>query len=76
MLIYPATITLSTSTLTFLTRQLRAHRVAIPSPWRKLSAHRQALLVLAYLRNGDTLHGWSPGLVSGWPPSTATSGRR
>lgn len=54
MLTYPATITLSTSTLTFLTRQLRAHRVAIRSPWRKLSAHRQALLVLAHLRNGDT----------------------
>ncbi len=54
MLTYPATITLSTSTLTFLTRQLRAHRVTIGSPWRKLPAHRQALLVLAHLRNGDT----------------------
>lgn len=54
MLGYPATISLSTSTLTYLTRALQAHRGAIRSPWRRLSARDQALLVLAHLRNGDT----------------------
>lgn len=54
VLSYPATIDLSTSTLRFLAGQLRAHRVAISSPWRRLSPGRQALLVLAHLRCGDT----------------------
>lgn len=40
--------------LGFLAERLRAHRRAIGSRWRKLPASRQALLVLAYLRCGDT----------------------
>ncbi len=40
LLTYPGAITLSERTLTFLTRQLRAHRVTIGNPWRKLPAHR------------------------------------
>jgi hypothetical protein len=51
---YPGTITLSTAHLTHLARLLRAHRAAIGSRWRKLTADQQALLVLAHLRNGDT----------------------
>ena len=54
MLVYPSAIDLSTSTLTFLTQRLTEHRTAIGSRWRKLPAGRQALLVLAHLRCGDT----------------------
>jgi Helix-turn-helix of DDE superfamily endonuclease len=35
-------------------RLLTAHRKAIGCRWRRLSPGRQALLVLAHLRNGDT----------------------
>jgi hypothetical protein len=48
------TIPLSTRTLTRLADLLRAHRRAIGSRWRRLEPDRQALLVLAHLRNGDT----------------------
>jgi hypothetical protein len=54
VLVYPSAIDLSTSTLTFLAERLAAHRDAIGSRWRKLPAARQALLVLAHLRCGDT----------------------
>jgi hypothetical protein len=33
---------------------IRRHRQQIGSPWRKLNRGRQALLVLAYLRKGET----------------------
>jgi len=52
LLSYPAGADLSTATLRFLSEQLSAHRVAIRSRWRRLSAGRQALLVLAHLRCG------------------------
>lgn len=54
MLSYPSAIDLSSSTLQFLATRLRRHRAAIGSRWRKLPPERQALLVLAHLRNGDT----------------------
>ena len=54
MLSYPASIPLSTRSLVWLADQIRAHRVAIRSRWRRLDAGRQALLVLAHLRCGDT----------------------
>lgn len=54
MLFYPATITLSNRTLDHVARLIRRHRRAIGSRWRRLSSNRQALLVLAHLRNGDT----------------------
>lgn len=54
MLLYPSAIDLSTTHLRHVADLLRAHRRAIGSRWRKLSAGRQALLVLAHLRNGDT----------------------
>ncbi|WET78543.1 transposase family protein [Amycolatopsis sp. QT-25] len=54
MLSYPSAITLSSQTLAGLTRIIQQHRRAIRSRWRRLSCQRQALLVLAHLRNGDT----------------------
>jgi hypothetical protein len=54
MLVYPSGVDVSSSTLRFLAEQLRQHRCAISSRWRKLSASRQALLALAHLRVGHT----------------------
>ncbi len=54
MLTYPATIPLSTRALTHLSELLRAHRREIGCRWRRLDPGRQALLLLAHLRNGDT----------------------
>ena len=54
MLFYRAALPLSSRTLTFVAGVIRRHRAAIGSPWRKLNPGRQALLVLAYLRKGDT----------------------
>ncbi len=54
MLSYPAAIPLSTHTLTLLSDQIRVHRARTGSRWRRLDPGRQALLVLAHLRNGDT----------------------
>ena len=41
-------------TLTFAAGLIRRHRAAIGSCWRKLNPGQQALLVLAYLRKGET----------------------
>jgi len=55
LLTYPATIPgLSTAHLRYLAGVLREHRAAIGCRWRKLPPARQALLVLAHLRCGDT----------------------
>ena len=54
MLTYPAAIPLSTRTLAHLAEQLRTHRAARGTRWRRLDPGQQALLVLAHLRNGDT----------------------
>ncbi|GAA2248994.1 IS5/IS1182 family transposase [Streptomyces atrovirens] len=54
MLVYPSGVDVSSSALRFLTQQLRRHRHAIGSRWRRLSAGRQALLTLAHLRVGHT----------------------
>jgi hypothetical protein len=54
VLLYPSTIDLSTTTLRYVADLLRAHRRAVGSRWRKLAAHEQARLVLAFLRHGDT----------------------
>src|SRR4029453_1141721 len=54
VLTYPATIPLSTRSLTHLTSLLRAERVRRGTRYRRLDPARQALLVLAHLRNGDT----------------------
>ena len=54
MLFYRAALPLSSKTLTFVSGIIRRHRVAIGSSWRKLNSGQQALLVLAYLRKGET----------------------
>uniref|UniRef100_UPI0024A9BF38 transposase family protein n=1 Tax=Streptomyces sp. CC208A TaxID=3044573 RepID=UPI0024A9BF38 len=54
MLVYPSGVDVSSSALRFLAQQLRRHRRAIGSRWRRLSAGRQALLTLAHLRMGHT----------------------
>ncbi|MET8153539.1 transposase family protein [Actinoplanes sp. NPDC049668] len=54
MLSNPSTISLSSRTLNHLAELIRSHRNQQRSRWRRLNAGRQALLALAYLRNGDT----------------------
>jgi hypothetical protein len=57
-------------TLTFVAGLIRRHRAATGSPWRKLNPARQALLVLAYLRKGDTFAelaaGFDVGTTTAW----------
>jgi hypothetical protein len=64
-------------TLTHVTGIIR-HRVQIGSPWRKLASGQQALLVLAYLRKGETFAelaaGFSIGTATAWRYLTKTVG--
>src|SRR5512135_458488 len=71
MLFYPAALPLSSRTLSYTAGIIRRHRRAIGSPWRKLSCTRQALLVLAYLRKGETF----AELAAGFGVGTATAWR-
>jgi hypothetical protein len=71
MLFYRAALPLSSRTLTFAAGIIRRHRTAIGSPWRKLNPGRQALLVLAYLRKGETF----AGLAAGFAVGTTTAWR-
>jgi hypothetical protein len=70
MLFYRAALPLSSRTLTFVSGIIRRYRTAIGSPWRKLNAGRQALLVLAYLRKGETFAelaaGFEVGTTTAW----------
>jgi Helix-turn-helix of DDE superfamily endonuclease len=54
VLVYPVGLSVSTRSLRFVTDALRAHRRAGRTRWRLLSSHRQALMVLAHLRKGET----------------------
>ncbi len=54
-----------TCALRFLTQQLRRHRRAIGSRWRRLSAGRQALFTLAHLRVGHTYAQFAAGFGVG-----------
>ena len=54
MLSYPSGMNVSSRVLTMLADTLRQHRNERATRWRKLSAGRQALLVVAYLRKGET----------------------
>jgi hypothetical protein len=54
VLSYPSGMSVSTRALNLLAESLRRHRNQIRTWWRKLSAGRQALLALAYLRKGET----------------------
>jgi DDE superfamily endonuclease/Helix-turn-helix of DDE superfamily endonuclease len=71
MLFYPAALPLSRQTLTYAAGIVRRHRKQIGSCWRKLTPGRQALLVLAYLRKGETF----AELAAGFGIGTATAWR-
>jgi hypothetical protein len=71
MLFYPAALPLSRQTLAFTAGLIRRHRARIGSCWRKLTCGRQALLVLAYLRKGETF----AQLAAGFGIGTATAWR-
>jgi DDE superfamily endonuclease len=71
MLVYPAALPLSSRTVVFTAGVIRRHRVRIGSPWRKLNPSEQALLVLAYLRKGETF----ADLAAGFGIGTATAWR-
>ena len=71
MLFYRAALPLSRQTLTFVAGIIRRHRASIGSLWRKLNPGQQALLVLAYLRKGETF----AELAAGFAVGTATAWR-
>ena len=71
MLFYPAVLPLCPQTLDYTAGIIRRHRRLIGSPWRKLNARQQALLVLAYLRKGETF----AELAAGFGISAATAWR-
>jgi DDE superfamily endonuclease/Helix-turn-helix of DDE superfamily endonuclease len=71
MLFYRAALPLSSRTLIFVSGVIRRHRAAIGSGWRKLNPGRQALLVLVYLRKGETF----AGIAAGFGVGTATAWR-
>jgi hypothetical protein len=71
LLSYPATITLSTRTLNHLADLIRHQRRERRCRWRRLDPGRQALLVLAHLRNGDTYLR----LAAGFGVATSTAWR-
>ena len=76
MLFYPAALPLSAQTLTYVAGIIRRHRKKIGSCWRKLNPGRQALLVLAYLRKGETFAdlagGFGVGTTTAWRYVTET----
>ena len=51
---YPAGISVSNHALITVSDALRHRRTLVGTRWRRLSAGRQALLVLAHLRKGET----------------------
>ncbi|ANZ21642.1 Helix-turn-helix of DDE superfamily endonuclease [Streptomyces noursei ATCC 11455] len=65
MLVYPSAIDLSSASLQFLAGRLTVHRRQIGTRWRRLTAGRQALLVLAHLRCGDTYARLAAGFAIG-----------
>jgi len=71
MLFYRAALPLSARILTYVAGVIRRHRHRIGSCWRKLNPGRQALLVLAYLRKGETF----ADLADGFGIGTATAWR-
>src|SRR4029077_20226344 len=74
MLFYRAALPLSSRTLTFVAGIIRRYRVSIGSCWRKLNSGQQALLVLVYLRKGETFAELAAGFVvattTAWSPPT------
>ena len=70
MLFYRAALPLSRKTLNYAAGIIRRHRISIGSLWRKLNPGQQALLVLAYLRKGETFAelaaGFGVGTTTAW----------
>jgi hypothetical protein len=70
MLFYPAALPLSRQTLTYTAGIICRHRKQIGSRWRTLNPGQQALLVLAYLRKGETFTelaaGFGIGTTTAW----------
>ncbi|RSN15702.1 IS5/IS1182 family transposase [Nonomuraea sp. WAC 01424] len=71
MLFYRAAVDLSRSMLNYVAGIIRSHRKAIRSTWRRLNPAQQALLVLVYLRKGETF----TELGAGFGVSAATAWR-
>jgi len=71
VLFYPAALPLSARALSYAAGVIRRHRKKIGSAWRKLNPGRQALLVPACLRKGDTF----AELAAGFGIGTATAWR-
>jgi hypothetical protein len=69
VLLHPSALDLSTPHLRFLTDRPAAHRAACGTRWRRLSASRQALLVLAHLRLGHTYAQLAAGFEVGVRPA-------
>ena len=65
MLFYPAALPLSRQTLDYAAGIIRRYCRQIGSCWRKLNPGRQALLVLAYLRKGETFAELAAGFAVG-----------
>jgi hypothetical protein len=70
VLFYRAALPLSSRTLNYAAGIIRRHRKSIGSCWRKLNPGQQALLVLAYLRKGETFAdlaaGFGVGTTTAW----------
>jgi len=70
MLFYRAALPLSSKSLDFAAGIIRRHRKSIGSRWRKLNPGQQGLLVLVYLRKGETFAelaaGFGVGLATAW----------
>jgi hypothetical protein len=70
MLFYRAALPLSRQTLTYVAGIIRRQRTSVGSRRRKLNPGRQALLVLAYLRKGETFAdlaaGFGVGTTTAW----------
>ena len=78
--VLPCRAAVSRQTLTYVTGIIRRYRRQIGSRWRKLSPGRQALLVLAYLRKGETFAelaaGSGIGTATAWRYTTETMALR
>jgi hypothetical protein len=76
VLFYRAALPLSRQTLTFVSGIIRRHRKSAGSRRRKLNPGQQALLVLAYLRKGETFAelgaGSGVGTTTAWRYVTGT----
>jgi hypothetical protein len=70
VLFYRAALPLSCKTLNYVAGIIRRHRKSAGSRWRKLNPGQQALLVLAYLRKGETFAelgaGFGVGTTTAW----------